>query len=163
MDEHASSQYKTPPHDDQAEKSVLGAILIDSSAVALVAEYVRPYYFYSNAHRLIYISMLALFEDQSPIDIVTLKNQLSKDGTLKAVGGASYLSDLLNSVPTSAYVEQYGQIVKSMYTKRKLIDIASRSVEKAFGEKETSKNLLMMLSLRFLLLRRSISIAILFH
>jgi len=142
MDEHASSQYKTPPHDDQAEKSVLGAILIDSSAVALVAEYVRPYYFYSNAHRLIYISMLALFEDQSPIDIVTLKNQLSKDGTLKAVGGASYLSDLLNSVPTSAYVEQYGQIVKSMYTKRKLIDVASRSVEKAFGEKGDIKELI---------------------
>ncbi|PIZ63756.1 replicative DNA helicase [Candidatus Roizmanbacteria bacterium CG_4_10_14_0_2_um_filter_39_13] len=142
MDEHSSAQFKTPPHDDQAEKSVLGAIMIDSGAIALVAEFLRPKFFYSNAHRLIYTSMLRLFEDQSPIDIVTLKNQLSTDGTLKYAGGASYLSDLLNSVPTSAYVEQYGNIVKALYTKRKLIDVASRSVEKAFAEKGDIKQLI---------------------
>ncbi|NCS97917.1 MAG: replicative DNA helicase, partial [Candidatus Pacebacteria bacterium] len=123
-------------------KSVLGAIMIDSGAISLVAEFLRPKFFYSNAHRLIYTSMLRLFEDQSPIDIVTLKNQLSTDGTLKYAGGASYLSDLLNSVPTSAYVEQYGNIVKALYTKRKLIDVASRSVEKAFAEKGDIKQLI---------------------
>lgn len=137
-----ADQYKTPPHDDHAEKSILGAILIDSSAIALVAEFVKSHYFYSNAHKLIYKSMMSLFEENSPIDIVTLKNQLSKDGSLKTTGGASYLSDLLVSVPTSAYVEQYGKIVKGMYTKRKLIDIASRSVEKALDEKGEVQNLI---------------------
>ena len=142
MDQQASSHFKTPPHDDQAEKSVLGAIMIDSAAISLVAEFLRPGFFYSNAHRLIYTSMLRLFEDQAPIDIVTLKNQLTTDGMLKTIGGASYLSDLLNSVPTSAYVEQYGLIVKALYTKRKLIEVASRSVEKAFGEKGDIKELI---------------------
>lgn len=127
-----SSLYKTPPHDETAERSALGAVLLDASAITLVAEFLKPDYFYLREHQLIFQAMLDLFEKQKPIDIVTLKNQLSVNGTLKEVGGAPYLSDLLNSVPTSAYVEQYAQIVKGMYTKRKLIEVASRSVETAF-------------------------------
>lgn len=144
MPEHSNSStlYKTPPHDEDAERSVLGAVLIDSGAVALVAEFLRSKYFYLRQHSLIYEGMLKLFENQSPIDIVTLKNQLSKDGVLKECGGAKYLSELLNAVPTSAYIEQYAQIVKSLYTKRKLIDVASRSVEKAFGDKGDIKELI---------------------
>ncbi|MBP9690499.1 replicative DNA helicase [Candidatus Woesebacteria bacterium] len=127
-----SSFYKTPPHDEEAEKSALGAVLIDSAAISLVAEYLRPDHFYSHEHRLIYQAMLDLFEKQQPIDIVTLKSQLTSNGTLKDVGGVKYLSELMNTVPTSAYVEQYANIVKAMNTKRKLIDVASRSVETAF-------------------------------
>jgi len=127
-----SSFYKTPPHDAEAERSALGAVLIDSSAVSRIAEFLRPEHFYAREHVLIYQAMLDLFEKQKPIDIVTLKNQLAVNASLKDVGGAKYLSELLNAVPTSAYVEQYAQIVKSMYTKRKLIEVASRSVETAF-------------------------------
>lgn len=127
-----SDYYKTPPNDIQAEKSVLGAILIDSSAVGLVAEFLKSNQFYQHEHQLIYTAMLKLFEKQSPIDIITLKNQLQSDGELKNAGGKEYLSELLNTVPTAAYIEQYGIIVKSLYTKRKLIEVASRSVEKAF-------------------------------
>jgi len=130
-----SSFYKTPPSDSEAEKSALGAVLIDSSAVSLVAEYLRPEHFYNREHQLIYQGMLDLFEKQQPIDIVTLKNQLTTNGTLKDSGGAKYLTELLNSVPTSAYVEQYAHIVRAMYTKRKLIEVASRSVESAFENK----------------------------
>lgn len=130
-----SSFYKTPPSDSEAEKSALGAVLIDSSAVSLVAEYLRPEHFYIREHQLIYQGMLDLFEKQHPIDVVTLKNQLTTSGTLKDAGGAKYLTELLNSVPTSAYVEQYAHIVRAMYTKRKLIEVASRSVENAFENK----------------------------
>lgn len=130
-----SSFYKTPPHDEEAEKSALGAVLIDSSSISLIAEYLRPDHFYTREHQLIYESMLDLFEKQQPIDVVTLKNQLTTNGTLKEAGGAKYLTDLLNSVPTSAYVEQYANIVKAMNTKRKLIEVASRSVETAFENK----------------------------
>lgn len=127
-----SDFYKTPPHDLQAEKSVLGAILIDSGAIGLVAEFLRTYHFYQHEHELIYTAMLKLYEKQAPIDIITLKNQLQTDGELKNAGDKEYLSELVNAVPTSAYIEQYGLIVKSLYTKRKLIEVASRSVEKAF-------------------------------
>jgi len=130
-----SSFYKTPPHDEEAEKSALGAVLIDSASISLIAEFLRPEHFYSREHQLIYQSMLDLFEKQQPIDIVTLKNQLTTSGTLKSSGGAKYLTNLLNAVPTSAYVEQYANIVKAMSTKRRLIDVASRSVESAFENK----------------------------
>lgn len=132
MAANPSDFYKTPPNDQQAEKSVLGAILIDSGAIGLVAEFLQTHHFYMHEHQLIYTAMLKLFEKQSPIDIITLKNQLQTDGELKNAGGKEYLSELVNAVPTSAYIEQYGLIVKSLYTKRKLIEVASRSVEKAF-------------------------------
>jgi len=133
MDNKASTLYKTPPHDDEAEKSILGAILIDSQAVALVAEFIVPRHFYDRKHQLIFETMLLLFEEQTPIDVITLKNKLTEKGTIKHCGGPKYLSELLNTVATSAYVEQYAHIVKGLYTKRMLIDISSRSVEKAFS------------------------------
>jgi replicative DNA helicase len=127
-----SSIYKTPPNDVDAEKSVLGAVLIDSSSINNVAEILRTDHFYVSEHKLIFQAMLELFEKRNPIDVVTLKDQLTKSGTLKEVGGASYLTELLNAVPTSAYSEHYANIVKSMYVKRKLIEVASKSVETAF-------------------------------
>lgn len=133
---------KVPPHDLEAERSVLGAILIDSSAINLVAEFLKPEHFYDPTHQLIFQSMLSLFEKQQPIDIVTLVNQLKTEGNLKKIGGKSYLSDLIDTVPTSANIEKYGQIVKDHFTKRKLIEISSRTVEKAFDEQAEVKKLL---------------------
>lgn len=138
----SSDALKVPPHDASAEKSVLGAVLIDSSAMNLVSEFLQPDHFYLPEHQMIFSSMLTLFEKQQPVDLVTLQSELKKAGTLKKVGGASYLSDLINTVPTSAYVEHYGQIVKGHYTKRRLIEISSRMVEKAFDDKGDVKKLL---------------------
>ncbi len=138
----ASDALKVPPHDDVAEKSVLGAILIDSSAVGLVAEFLRPEHFYLSEHSLIFSSMLTLYEKQQPIDLVTIQDQLKREGSLKKIGGQSYLSDLINTVPSSAYVEHYGWIVKNHFAKRKLIELSSRMVEKAFEEKADIKTLL---------------------
>ncbi len=123
---------KVPPHDDTAEKSVLGAILLDASAIHNVTEFLRVDHFYKKGHGMIFEAMIELFEQQQPIDIVTLRNQLRSDGNIKVVGGQAYLSELIESVPTSAYVEYYGRIVKDMYMKRKLIEIASKTVERAF-------------------------------
>ncbi len=137
-----SDVVKVPPHDIEAEKSVLGAILIDSAAMNLVAEFLHPDNFYHLEHKLIYSAMLTLFEKQQPIDVVTLTNALKKEGSLKKIGDKTYLSDLINTVPTSAYVEHYGMIVKAHYTKRKLIELSSRLVEKAFDEKGDIQKLL---------------------
>lgn len=138
----ASDALKLPPQDLDAERSVLGAILIDSSAVSTVAEFLREEHFYKREHQLIYGAALRLFEKQQPIDVVTLKNQLTHEGHIKSVGGQAYLSELINSVPTSAYVEHYGAIVKNHYTKRRLIELGSRTVTQAFDEKGDVKKLL---------------------
>ncbi len=133
---------KIPPHDIEAEKSVLGAILIDSAAINLVAEFLKPDHFYVPEHQVVYDAMLTLFEKQQPIDVVTLQDELKTEGNLKKIGGVGYLSDLINTVPTSAYIEHYGQIVKNHYVKRKLIDLSSRLVEKSFEEKGDVQKLL---------------------
>lgn len=137
-----SDALKVPPHDVQAEKSVLGAILIDPSSMTLVAEFLRGEHFYLPEHETIYNAMLTLFEKQQPIDLVTLQDALKKSGGLKDIGGAPYLSDLLNAVPTSANIEHYGQIVKGHFMKRRLITLSSRMVEKAFDETGDVKMLL---------------------
>ena len=138
----SSEALKVPPQDLEAEKSVLGAVLIDSGAMNLVVEFLKPEHFYDPAHKQIYSSMLTLFEKQQPIDVVTLQDALKKEDGLKKIGGKSYLADLINTVPTSAYIEHYGQIVKNHYVKRKLIELSSRIVERAFDQKGDVKKLL---------------------
>ena len=138
----ASDALKVPPHDIQAEKSVLGAVLIDSSVLNLVAEFLKSDHFYLPEHKMVYSAMLVLFEKQEPIDLITIQNQLKHQGTLKKTGGKSYLSELIDTVPTSAYVEHYARIVKESFAKRKLIELSSRMVEKSFDEKTDVKKLL---------------------
>src|SRR3972149_8955437 len=100
---------KVPPHDDVAEQSVLGAILIDKDAMVDVAEFLRPQHFYQEGHGLVFSAMITLFESHDPIDVVTVTAQLKKDGKLKDVGGAAYLNELLNVVPTSAHAQAFGR------------------------------------------------------
>lgn len=138
----ASDALKVPPHDIQAEKSVLGAVLIDSSVLNIVAEFLKSDHFYLPEHKKVYSAMLILFEKQEPIDLITIQNQLKRQGNLKKVGGKSYLSELIDTVPTSAYIEHYARIVKECFAKRKLIELSSRLVEKSFDEKTDVKKLL---------------------
>jgi replicative DNA helicase len=125
---------RIPPHSEEAEQSVLGAVLIDKDAIVSVAEFLRAEHFYQKNHGLIYEAALSLFEKREPIDLVTLTEELKKGGNLDKVGGASYLADLVNVVPTAAHVEQYGRIVKDHATRRNLITAASRVTELAFSE-----------------------------
>jgi len=138
----SSEDVKLPPQDLEAERSVLGAILIDSSAMNLVAEFLRAEHFYSRENQLIYSAMISLFEKQQPIDVVTLQDALKKQDDLKKIGGKNYLSDLINTVPSSAYVEHYAQIVKNHFVKRRLIEMSSRMTEKAFDVRGDVKKLL---------------------
>ena len=125
---------KVPPHDDVAEQSVLGAVLIDKDAMIDVAEFLRPHHFYKESHAVIFDAMMQLFEAHEPIDVVSLSAQLKKNGTGKIAGGASYLSDLLNVVPTSAHAERYARITQENFTKRQLIEVGARITEMAFKE-----------------------------
>lgn len=138
----ASDHFKVPPHDDQAEKSVLGAILLDASAIHNVSEFLRSEHFYLKAHQAIYEAMVTLFEQSRPIDAVTIRDEMKSNGTLKLIGGQNYLAELVDTVPTSAYAEYYGRIVQNHYMKRKLIEISSQAVEKAFDDTGDIKSIM---------------------
>ena len=130
---------RVPPHSQEAEACVLGSVLIDKDAVIGVAEFLRSEHFYLEANGLIFRAILELYEDRQPIDIVTLKERLKKQKSLTKVGGSSYLTSLVNAVPTSAHIEHYGQIVKDNYTKRELIKMAGQISESAFDEGQEAR------------------------
>lgn len=123
---------KVPPHDASAEQAVLGGMMIDTSAVTEVAEVLQPKHFYLTEHQLTYEAILLLFDQSRPIDVVTVASALKEEGNLKKVGGNAYLNKLIDSVPTSAYVKHYAEIVKNMFIKRTLISVASNLVEQSF-------------------------------
>jgi len=125
---------KVPPHSDEVEKSVLGAVLLDKEAVVQVAEFLRPEHFYSEAHQQIFKAILALYEERNPVDLVTLTEKLKSQKNLTGAGGSAYLSKLATGVPTAAHAEEYGRIIKGHYIKRELIRVASELTEKSFDD-----------------------------
>jgi replicative DNA helicase len=115
---HISHQ---PPQNTDAEASLLGAILIDTDAVVKIADIITADDFYDQRHARIYEATSTLYERHSPIDVLTLSDQLKSNGLLDMVGGAAYLTELTNYVPTAAHVEQYAEIVAQKALRRRLI------------------------------------------
>ncbi len=123
-----------PPQNQDAEMSVLGAMLIDKNAIIDVAGQLLPDYFYEEKHKQIYSCVLELFEESSPVDIVTLTAKLRAKKWFKKVGGASYLTDLASYVPTASHVQQYAKIVRENAMRRTLISSAAKISELGFNE-----------------------------
>ena len=121
-----------PPHDISAEVATLGALLLDPEALSTVLRYLREEDFYRAAHRKIYGAILALFDRNDAIDLITLSEELSRRGDLEAVGGRASVSQLTSSVPTSANVEYYAKIVQALSVRRELARIASELVASSF-------------------------------
>lgn len=111
----------TPPQSIEAEKSVLGSILLDSMAVVKVADILQPNDFYFSAHAMIYGAILALYDSQRVIDILTVCNELEEQKNLESVGGASYVAEMTESVPTATHVTEYAQIVHEKAIRRRLV------------------------------------------
>lgn len=132
---------KVPPHNDEAEESVLGAILLDKDAVSTVSQIISPMDFYNQMNGIIFDSMLSLYEQGKPIDILTLKTHLKKQKNEMKIE-SSYLTELVNAVPTAANVEHYATIIKEASTKRSLIQTGSQMVEMAFMEDKEVGDLL---------------------
>ncbi len=133
---------KIPPHDDMAEESVLGAILIDKDAMIEVAEFLRPEHFYKDAHGAVFAAMISLYEAHEPLDVISVTAQLKKEGILKTAGGASAVSQLLNTVPTSAHALKYARIIQENYTKRRLVELGARVTELAFKDQGDAQEIL---------------------
>lgn len=138
----ANLQVRVPPHSLDAEVSVLGALLLDKNAIVNVAEFLQPDHFYDTKNADIFNTMLELYEEREPIDVLTVSERLKRKKKLQDVGGATYLADLVNRVPTSAHVEHYGRIVKDAATKRALMQAAAKLVELSLDEGMVAAELL---------------------
>lgn len=132
---------KVAPHNEEAEQSVLGAILIDKDAIGLVSENISIKDFYSDINGIIFDAMLSLYEERKPVDIVTLTQKLKKikDGDKVE---SSYLSELVNAVPTAANIEHYAEMIREAATKRNLITVGTQIAENAFKEESQIGELL---------------------
>jgi replicative DNA helicase len=124
------------PQNLEAEASLLGAILIDSDAIVKIADIITAHDFFEKKHDRIYEAITALYDKRSPIDVLTLADQLKNNGFLDMVGGPTYLTELTNFVPTAAHVEQYAEIVAQKALRRRLIT-ASQEIG-GFGYDETT-------------------------
>lgn len=124
------------PHSVEAEEAVLGSLLIDPEAVFQVATFLRPDDYYIQKHAWIYEAILALHERREPVDFLTLCDELERRELLEEVGGAAYITHLINAVPSAIHVEAYGHIVEQAAIRRRLIAAASQIAQLAYQEAE---------------------------
>src|SRR5947208_7981435 len=124
---------RTLPHNLEAERSVLGAVLLHNDAFNLAAEVIDAQDFYRDAHRRIFDKMVKLAERGDPIDLVTLKEELGRSGDLDEVGGPAYITALVDGVPRSTNVEHYARIIKEKETLRSLIYSAKKILATAYA------------------------------
>jgi len=125
-----------PPHNIEAEQAVLGSLLIDKDAIVRIADLVHPDDFYKDGHRLIFETMLELYNQREPIDILNLANRLTEKELLDSIGGRSYLMSLANIVPTASNVANYANIVQKKATLRRLIQSAQQITGWGYEETE---------------------------
>jgi replicative DNA helicase len=142
MAETEASSHKLPPQNIEAEQSVLGGVLIENEAVHKVMEILTAEDFYRDAHRKIYDALMDLAERDEPADLITLTNELRKKEHLDSVGGASYVTSLIDSVVTAANIEYYAKIVKEKAILRKLIDTSTEIITHSYEDRSDVEGLL---------------------
>ncbi|MER2260719.1 MAG: replicative DNA helicase [Psychrobacillus sp.] len=133
---------RVPPHNQEAEQSVLGAIFLEPQALITAAEIVMPEDFYRVAHQKIFQTMLRLSDQGKAIDVVTVTEELSSKKELEDVGGISYISEIANAVPTAANIGHYAKIVEEKSILRRLIRVATTIVEDGFTREDEVEALL---------------------
>ncbi|RJQ13635.1 replicative DNA helicase [Candidatus Parcubacteria bacterium] len=125
---------KLPPQNIEAEQSVLGALMLDKEAIGKVADFLTPRDFYRTAHQAIFELMLELYEKREPIDVLSTSNRLREKKQLEEVGGLSYLTELVNTVPTAAHVVHYAKIIQRKRILRDLIEASNEISLLAYQE-----------------------------
>ncbi|MGA1839638.1 MAG: replicative DNA helicase [bacterium] len=142
MDPNGIILDKTPPHSLDAERFFLGAILIDSEAITKVIDFLEPEDFYLHAHQDIYRSMINLYERNIPIDLVTLKEEIKGRALLDQIGGVTYLTNLLEAIPTSSNVKAHARLVREKALARRLISAGTQIASQGYEEGEEIEALL---------------------
>lgn len=124
------------PANVEAERAVLGSLMIDPDAILKVINFLRPEDFFRERHGWLYEAMYALHERREPLDFVTLVDELDRQGRLEEIGGPAYLSDLIASTPTALYIDHYARIVERTAILRRLIGAAGKIAELAYDESQ---------------------------
>jgi replicative DNA helicase len=125
---------KIPPQNVDAEKSLIGAVLIDEDVLADASEIVTARDFYDKRHVMIYDAMLRLFEHHKPVDLLTLTDELKKKKHLEDIGGTAYLTELTNYVPTAAHAATYAEMVAQTAVRRRLIKVSGEIAELGYDD-----------------------------
>ncbi len=133
---------RIPPHNSEAEKSVIGSMLMSREAVAVAAELLTREDFYQPQYGLIFEAMCALTDDMKPLDVVTLQNKLKEMDAAAEVSDMEFLKDFLSSVPTSVNIREYATIVKEKATLRRLIDATTEISDRCYRDNEEAEVLL---------------------
>ena len=133
---------RVPPHNREAEQSVIGAIFLEPQALITASEILLADDFYINAHKMIFETMLRLSDQGKAIDVVTVTEELSAKKEIEDVGGLSYLLELANAVPTAANVAHYAKIVEEKALLRRLIRVATKIVEDGYTREDEVEALL---------------------
>lgn len=133
---------KVPPHDLEAEMSVLGSLMLDKDAIIKVADFLRPEDFYYKKHEDIYRVMEELFSQGEPIDMISVSSKLKAKNLLEKIGGPAYLTELINVVPTASHIITYGKIVQKKRILRDLISAGQDISLSGYEEEKESEDLL---------------------
>ncbi|MFC1838674.1 replicative DNA helicase [Thermodesulfobacteriota bacterium] len=141
-DKPSSSPVKVPPHNIEAEQSILGGILINNEAMNQVMDLLSPKCFYREAHTHIFQGMVDLYNNSNPVDLITLSQHLTENNLLDKVGGTDYLSSLVEAISTSAGIEYHAGIVHDRYVRRKLLSECSTIAESCLSNWQGTDELL---------------------
>ncbi len=133
---------KTPPQSAEAEKTILGGILLNNKNLNVVLSIISPEDFYKDSNRKIIEKIISLVDKGKPVDVVTLSEELQKEGALEEVGGASYVSSLMDGVPKSLNIEFYAQIIKEKSLLRQLILSSAKIISSSYEQREDADQLL---------------------
>jgi replicative DNA helicase len=133
---------KTPPHSPEAEKTVLGAILVNNKSLNVVLSIISPEDFYRDAHRKIIERISYLVDRGSPVELLALSEELRREGSLDEIGGAAYLASLMDGVPKNLNVEYYARIIKEKALLRRLILSSAKIISASYEQKEDADELL---------------------
>jgi len=126
---------RVPPHNDEAEKSVLGAVMLSKDALFEVVQHVKASDFYSGVHKEIFEAVLELYHKNSPVDTLTVSEELKRRNSLEMAGGRAYIATLSMGVPTTSNAGEYAKIVAEKSTLRQMISVAGDIIEKGYQEK----------------------------
>jgi len=130
------------PQNTEAEMCALGSMLLDSDAIGLVVQKLKPAYFYKSANRVIYETMIELYDASTAVDLVILRDALAGKGVLDTVGGAAYLAEIAQAVPSAAHADKYADIIREKFARRSLIHIATGMIRDAHDSPDGSPELL---------------------
>lgn len=137
-----SATGKVPPQSLDAEKSLLGAVLIDDNVLSDVSDKLKPADFYEKSHETIFASMMRLYEKHKPVDLLTLSDDLQSKDQLDTVGGSSFLTELTNYVPTAAHAAAYADMIRGKAVRRRLIKASAELAELGYDEDKSIEELL---------------------